>query len=275
MSASPDVASRAPTNPTELRALIQPARDRLAAHPLYDALIDLEAIRRFMSLHVWAVYDFMVLLGALRESLAPGTRHWLPPACTAATRAVNEITLAEESDVADDGTPASHFDLYLAAMRDVGADTFRIEQHIERLRAGYTIESSLLVPGVPFSARTFSLTTNALAGQLPSAAAALCYGREQLLPDLFTRLLAHADGAPVWRYYLERHVELDGDVHGDDAEEILRAVCHGPADWRLAADAALTALDARGVLWDSCLRLIETGTTVDLSNGPLGVSSAG
>jgi len=253
---SPTSATR-PAQLDRLKEAIAPARAALAAHPLYDALDGLEAIRRFMSLHVWAVYDFMVLLGAVRERFAPATRDWVPPIARAATRGVNEITLAEESDVTEDGQAASHFDLYLVAMHEVGADTDPILTFIERVRSGYTPKAALLHVDVPIEARDFSLTTHALAERLPAAAAALCYGREQLLPDLFVRMLDHAADAPVWRYYLERHVELDGDVHGDDAEAILTAACNTPEDWAIATDGAFIALAARTALWDAALCAIQ------------------
>jgi hypothetical protein len=210
-----------------------------------------------MGLHVWAVYDFMVLLGVLRNAFAPSGPRWLPPINPAATRAVNEITLAEESDDDGAGGHASHLELYLAAMRQVGADTGPILDYLDRLLDGYDTGAALLWKGVPEAGRDFSLVTARLADSLPAAAAAFCYGRERLLPDVFDAMLAAATvEAPLWRDYLLRHVALDGQLHGPAARLLVTASCHTDADWRMAAHSATAALDARLALWDATLAAI-------------------
>ena len=52
-------------------------------------------------------------------------------------------------------------------------------------------------------------------------------------------------------YYLERHVELDGDTHGPLAQQMLEALCGGNQTCiREAIEAAQQALRARIALWD-------------------------
>jgi hypothetical protein len=237
--------------------VVAPGAAALAQHPVYDALTDLDAVRAFMGLHVWAVYDFMLLLGRLRSAFAPSGLVWTPPYARAATRAVNEITLAEESDPFPYGGHCSHFELYLAAMTEAGADVVPVIEFVGRVRAGAGITHALLHPQVPHAARAFCSTTVALARQLPAAAAAFCFGREQLLPGICAALLERGAAAPLWCEYLRRHVSLDGEVHGPAAAAILTAACRDDDDWKVATDAALTALAARGHLWDAALRLLQ------------------
>ncbi len=53
-----------------------------------------------------------------------------------------------------------------------------------------------------------------------------------------------------FRYYLERHIELDGHEHGPRAMQMMRMLCPTPLHWSEAAETALAALIARLALWD-------------------------
>jgi hypothetical protein len=226
-------------------------RDGLATHPIYAALADGASLQRFMELHVWAVYDFMCLLSRLREAFAPPRFPWVPPARDAA-RAVNELTLAEESDDGPDG-PLSHYELYLLAMREVGADTTAVQRFVAEMRVGTRLDHALDHPSVPPGARDFLSTTIMLCGDVRATAGAFCFGRERLLPSVCSAILDHAEAPPTLTMYLERHVELDGDAHTQAADAIMTRACMSLTDWEFAERAAHVALDARRRLWDAAL----------------------
>ena len=96
---------------------------QLIKHPLYSQLRSLDAIRSFMETHVFAVWDFMTLVKFLQRELTCVQIPWVPIGSPSTRRLINEIVWGEESDVDAQGNPVSHFELYLKAMSDVGADT--------------------------------------------------------------------------------------------------------------------------------------------------------
>jgi hypothetical protein len=232
------------------------ARTSLLHHPVYPALRTLDRLRVFMSNHVFAVWDFMSLLKALQQRLTCVTLPWLPPADPRAARIINEIVLGEESDEIAPGEYLDHFRLYLAAMREVDADARPIERFVDILRGGGDVESALVAGEVPPPTRRFVLSTLA-AVRRPTheLAAVFLYGRENLIPQMFTRILEvlEASGlrAVAFRTYLQRHVVLDGEQHGPEAKRLLAQLCgDDPVRWREAVRASHEALESRRALWD-------------------------
>lgn len=238
-------------------------RHELETHPVFAEIVHVEALCSFMEVHVFAVWDFMSLAKRLQRDLTCVELPWMPPANPVAARLINDIVLAEESDVDADGHPASHLDLYLKAMRDVGASTDRFEHFMRELRAGAGLSAALATAEVPQFVRDFVEHTlgTCLHGSTLETMASFFYGRENVIPDMFQSLLDHwglSEGqAPGFVYYLQRHIELDGDSHGPAASRMIAAELEKrPEALQEARDAARGALQARRALWDGAAALL-------------------
>ncbi len=242
----------------QLRTAIDPLRQSLLAHPIYHDLRGPQALRTFMEHHVFAVWDFMSLVKALQQRLCCITVPWIPSPTPVESRFINEIVLGEESDEDGRGGYASHFELYRRAMTRFGADTSPIDRFLRALATGSEVPSALQRSELPRSVRTFVSQTFEVigSGDLCRIASAFTFGREDLLPALFQKIvdeIGAQSGTSLddFQYYLRRHVELDGGEHGPMAARLMNSLCgHDASQWRLAEEAAVAALQARLAFWD-------------------------
>jgi hypothetical protein len=173
--------------------------------------------------------------------------------------------LSEECDEGPGGGHLSHFELYLSAMDEMGADRRPIDGFIRRLSAGEPFYDALDDPEIPPTAQQFVLHTLRLALEAPpyEVASSFCHGRENLLPDVLggardgmRELLADA---PVFKHYLDRHITLDHDEHGPLALALLDALCGGDPEREAQADrVAVEAVEARSMLWNGVLEEFES-----------------
>jgi hypothetical protein len=231
------------------------------AHPVYSQITDFEGLKQFAQYHVFAVWDFMSLLKSLQIGLTCVQIPWVPVG-TANTRfLINEIVAGEESDVDEHGNRISHFELYLAAMRQMGADTSKIDQLLALLKAGNAIEEAIDATDIPAEVKQFLQYTFQIAQHAPLhvKAAVFTFGREDLIPDMFTEILnkiydEHPNKVSTFKYYIERHIEVDGGHHSQLALEMVATLCGDDENkWEEAAKASIKALETRSLLWNAIL----------------------
>lgn len=239
---------------------IRQLRTALAAHPVFSAIRSREHLCRFMEIHVFAVWDFMSLVKRLQRDLTCVSLPWVAPLDPAAARLINDIVLAEESDIDAEGRPASHLDLYLDAMREVGACTRVFEEVARQVRGGCPMAEALDHPAVPHFVRDFVSHTMDVAsrGSTLEVMASFFHGRENVIPAMFEGLLRQwridEAQAPGFVYYLRRHIELDSDEHGPAAALMIeRALARDPDQLGRARATAIESLRARSALWDGTL----------------------
>jgi hypothetical protein len=250
-----------PTNEQQLEISLAPVRERLFEHQLYRHLLDADSIRTFMVAHVFAVWDFQSLLKALQRLVTCVEVPWLPTEHRDARRLLNEIVLDEESDEGPNGGYLSHFELYLQAMEECGSDVTPIREFVSRLRAGKPVEEALGGSGIPPGVASFVTTTMNIirSGEQHRVAAAFAYGREEIIPGMFRKLIEPlAALAPeAWGtmlYYLDRHIHTDGDKHAPLARALVRRLCGDDEErWSEAIATARVALEARQKFWDDIL----------------------
>jgi hypothetical protein len=255
--------SAVPGTETELAALrreLATSRERMQRHPVFSAVQTLQDLRLFMSWHVWAVWDFMSLVKRLQQTCTCTRLPWQPPADAHAARLINEIVLGEESDLAPGGGHCSHYELYLRAMAEVGADSSPVQRFLVALSHDTAPADAMRQVAAPAAVRDFVTSTLgvALHGRPEEVLGSFLHGREAVIPAMFSRLLAEwgltESQAPAFVFYLRRHIELDGDSHGPAAQALVgKAVGHDPAAERRLLAAGQAAVQQRIALWDALL----------------------
>lgn len=248
-------------------------KSRLEDHPIYEAVSTIEDLRCFMEHHVYSVWDFMSLIKYLQSVIAPTSYPWTPTGDGSVRRFINELVLEEESDETQiPGQFSSHFELYHRAMAEIGADTTVSEQFVKTAHE-QGIGKALAHCSIPGPSQRFtSCTFDFINANKPhQVAAALALGREHIIPCMFRAILKRigvsAAQAPIFHFYLNRHIHLDEDFHAPLSLRLLNSLCAGDADkTQEAIDAANRAVTARLEFWDGVLAAIR-------ANSPNAISS--
>jgi len=242
----------------QIEVHISELRENLKNHELYYHLSEVQDVKVFMEKHVYAVWDFMSLLKALQQRLTCISIPWKPSNNAKTARFINEIVLGEETDVNELGVPKSHFEMYIEAMNEVGADTEKIvnfvnSTHLEKDIVGKIQSSNLKKAEKEFLKFTYkTIETN----EVHKIAAAFTFGREDLIPDMFFAIIDksnhnHKNKFPKLTYYLERHIELDGDEHGPLSLEMISELCGDDENkWNDVIQISVEALQKRIDLWN-------------------------
>lgn len=247
---------------------------QIVNHKVYTQIGDLPELRIFMEHHIYAVWDFMSLLKALQIKLTCTTLPWFPVGNAKTRQLINEIVAGEESDLDEKGEIKSHFELYLDAMEQAGANTSPIRSFIAALQAGQSFEEAYAVAQVPKAAQDFMNSTFSIinAGKNHATAAAFTFGREDLIPNMFHSMVndlnsKHPNQVTVFKYYLDRHIEVDGDHHSHLALAMTSELCgDNLAHWAEAAAAVKEALQQRINLWNAALAEIEQLSVAEVAN---------
>ena len=254
-------------NISTINQKIQLQKDILLRHPLYEKVKTIDDLHKFLESHVYAVWDFMSLLKALQNKLTCTAIPWFASLNPETRYLINEIVLAEESDVTLDGKRLSHFEMYVDAMKDCRAQTSELDSFLltitETKNVFIAIKQSDLHPKIKsFLDFTFRVVEE---GKTHKIAAAFTFGREDLIPNMFTEILkSFQQNFPETDlskliYYFERHIELDADEHGPMAMQMITELCkEDEQKWREVEEVSILALKKRIGLWDAIEEKIET-----------------
>ncbi|PCJ57358.1 MAG: heme oxygenase [Planctomycetota bacterium] len=237
---------------------LSPYRDKLKNHDLYSNIKDIFDLRIFMEAHVFAVWDFMSLIKALQIKLTCISLPWKPSGNRFATRLINEIVLVEESDFNQEQLTMSHFEMYLEAMAEAGADTSKIEIFLHNINSNLPSSVELKNKDMPqplkdFVGFSFDIIKK---DDVSLIASVFAFGREVIIPEMFIEIVEkiklNSDvKIDKFIFYLQRHIQIDGDVHNDMALNLVKDLC---ADDKHKLNQALIiskeAMEKRISLWD-------------------------
>ena len=249
---------------TEISAkIISSFKQKLENHPVYDAVSTIEDLQCFMEHHIYSVWDFMSLIKYLQSKIAPTTYPWVPLGDGSIRRFINELALEEESDeTMHAGQHSSHFELYQEAMREIQANTNKIEKFIQNV-SNEGITEALAITDIPKPSKAFTeITFQFINNDKPhEVAAALALGREHIIPCMFRSILNQVgvtdNQAPIFHFYLNRHIHLDEDFHAPLSLRLLNSLCDNEIKTREAIHAAETAVQARLDFWDGVYEAIK------------------
>lgn len=245
---------------------IQSQKEVLLNHPLYSQIKTVDDLQCFLEIHVYAVWDFMSLLKALQQKLTCTTTPWVASANPETRYLINEIVIAEESDLSLDGRRLSHYEMYIEAMQDCKASTLQIEEFLHDLEdtknVFIAIKNSPLDEAIKdFLTFTFKVIEKGNAHEIASA---FTFGREDLIPNMFTEILRNFKinfpdtNLSKLIYYFERHIELDADEHGPMAMKMIEELAQNdPIKWKEMEDVAIEALEKRIGLWNAIEKSIK------------------
>ena len=242
----------------ELQKSIEPFKRILRNHPINSYITSHQHLSIFMQNHIFAVWDFMSLVKKLQVELTSVDSLWFPKGSGEIRFLINEIVLGEESDIDPNGGYISHFDLYLRAMDELAIMPPPALMAFKQFKS---IEEFLLaIPSfnLPESINDFLTFTfsSILNGEIEEIAAIFTFGREDLIPEMFQLILNQLriqspDKIKTLTYYLERHIEIDGDHHSQLAISMVSQLCQDDSKaWARATQAAINSLQARIKLWD-------------------------
>ena len=250
-----------------INSKIQSHKDLLLHHSLYEKVKTIDDLHLFLENHIYAVWDFMSLLKALQQKLTCTTTPWFASSNPETRYLINEIVLAEESDLSFNGKRLSHFEMYVEAMQSCGANTKEVQAFLQKVVENknifITINQSNLHSNIKsFLDFTFKIIEE---GKTHKIAAAFTFGREDLIPNMFTAILKNFQknfpetNLSELIYYFERHIKLDADEHGPMAMQMITELCkEDPIKWAEVEEIAIQSLEKRVGLWDAIEEKIVT-----------------
>lgn len=235
----------------------------LYSHEIYDNVKNERDIAIFMESHVWAVFDFMTLLKRLQREFTNVGSIWTPRCSSDIARFIGEICISEESDELPEylirelnQNHISHYELYKMAMKEVGANYSNIEEFVRLLNEGSATVDDLyrLAPSEAVANFVFNNIEISNFGSKLEVASTFFFGREEPIPQMFIKIRdssPNSENLKYFNYYLERHIEVDGDDHGPKAMKVLDYLINcNKENMDNAIEYGIEAVMARIALWD-------------------------
>jgi len=149
-------------------------------------------------------------------------------------------------------------------MRQAGASTVQISSFISEIIDGKPVELALEGCSIIEEVKDFvNFSFEVIkTGQPHIIASSFTFGREDVIPDMFLEIVKNTEekeGSSYSKltYYLNRHIELDGDEHGPLSLQMIEELCgEDQQKWDDVLYYAKESLQKRIQLWDGIARQI-------------------
>lgn len=256
-------------NVEQIKKATEPLREQIINHKVYAAIKNIDDLQIFMQYHIYAVWDFMSLLKTLQNNLTCTSVPWFPKGSANTRHLINEIVVGEESDIDSFGVRKSHFELYIEAMEQCGADTNQFKIFLSEIKNSGNFSTAYATSQTPREASDFVDYTFKIINSNKDylQAAIFTFGREDLIPGMFISIVNDIhknfpNSISIFKYYLERHIEVDGDHHSHLALQMTDNLCGTNEQyWKEAELATMEALQKRINLWDGAYNQIMSAKT--------------
>ena len=160
--------------------------------------------------------------------------------------------------------------MYLESMDQINAQKTEIESLINNIKLGKDLENSIESLNIHDSVKNFVQYSFEIirSKQMHKIASAFTYGREDIIPDMFIAIINEVDPEntkyPKLKYYFDRHIEIDGDLHGPLSHKMLIELCgDDQKKWDEVYIVGKTSLENRVKLWDAILDQITKKNSVE------------
>lgn len=153
----------------------------------------------------------------------------------------------------------SHFELYLNAMKQTNCDISSINAFIKNINKKIPLKESMQLANIPSASNNFITNTFTVinTNKAHIQAAVFTFGREDLIPGMFLHFVKELNSqtpnsVSILKYYLERHIEVDGEHHSHLACQMTEELCGTDiAKWEESTEEVKKALTARIKLWNA------------------------
>ena len=143
-------------------------------------------------------------------------------------------------------------------MKKIGSDTSKINEFIDEVIKSKSHKKAVKKCSIPNGISDFlDFTFETIESNKPHIIASVfTFGREDLIPDMFINIIKTLNKKNETKigdllYYLERHIEMDGDEHGPMALQMISELCKDDENkWKEATEMSKKALEMRIKLWD-------------------------
>ena len=150
-------------------------------------------------------------------------------------------------------------------MHEIGASTNKIQSFIDAIKSSKKYRETINSYNIEVEIKEFLNFTFDIvdSNETHKIAAAFTFGRENVIPDMFIEIVKglnkeNSSVADKFVFYLERHIELDGDDHGPIALKMIENLCGNDlSKWEDVKEIAKKSIEMRIKLWSHINNLIK------------------